>query len=37
MKRLVEQDADELDPETQAMCNEVCGALADPWGAPAGS
>lgn len=31
MQRLIEPEAIELDPETQAAVDEVCGALADPW------
>lgn len=36
MQKLLEPEAIELDAETQAAVDEVCGALADPWGAPAG-
>lgn len=36
MKRLGELDTDLLDPEVQAAVDEVCAAVSDPWGAPAG-
>lgn len=36
MKRLGELDTDLIDPEVQALVDEVCEALADPWGAPSG-
>ena len=36
MQKLLEPEAIELDPETRAAVDEVCDALADPWGAPAG-
>ena len=31
MRGLLEPVVTELDPETQAICDEVCEALADPW------
>lgn len=36
MQKLLEPEAIELDPKTRAAVDEVCAALADPWGAPAG-
>ena len=36
MQKLLEPEAIELDPETRAAVDEVCDALADPWGAPTG-
>ena len=36
MKRVGELDTDLIDPEVQAAVDEVCGALADPWGSPSG-
>lgn len=36
MQSLISAPADELDPETQAAVDEVCAALADPWGASSG-
>ena len=36
MQSLISAPADEIDAETQAAVDEVCEALADPWGAPTG-
>ena len=36
MKRLLDEQTEPLDPETRAAVDEVCEALADPWGAPTG-
>jgi len=36
MQKLLEPEVIELDPETRAAVDEVCAAVSDPWGAPAG-
>ena len=36
MKRLLDEQTEPLDPETRAAVDEVCEAVADPWGAPTG-